>query len=801
MPDMPQVPSDDAINEFVAITKTTRDHATSLLQANNLDANQALNAFFESNSGQPPQNQWPVSSEPEPKPPGYPTENVQKSFNIDRGDSYTAPPSRPPSRIGHRSALERVRAQETDGAASYRKDFSHRIQVSSIDLPLAQSQHKMTLEEREEHDMQQAVAASLSRSFDRAGQESGVVSARGTQFGPANRDYYDNASWAMTTYNDPTPRQPCMHPDPEERKRENGFPAFCRPLASAEYLGACITILHSIPLSREAFISRNRLIPDYGHHPFWWNGEPIDTPPTGNDSQSRNSDKVFVEAQRLMAFLDGTTRAFGTITSLVDILTSGRNRPEKVLPEFLEQWQREAFLKNRNQPSSNLFESTLLTKSSNPQPQISRFPFCVAEMEFEPDENETLYDVIDNFLWQGTPPNKPHSTWLGKIAPIFTMRLRVSGKTTRPVGVKIPATWYPDRYLEANQGFVQELRERRLDAEADLEKLKDLIEDYSTAILPGGQATPFKTLLENAIAGTNKVVKGTRTDTSADSSDDTWETILTAEETEKLVGDLKSLAEKIDRRLATLSQKEQQVKESLKRFSKSLTEKDDDSEKPPHHKYTLRGVSTHPHLMYVLKRVPGAKNMRDIFPDMTFENEWEWWRISFSVEDGKNTTHRPIQDPLRVSRSDGSSYLLDRTKPRILIPNHQEPYGYTITPARELEVLQAAKEDHSSVLLVYANEDAVQYEGAELPEPLQAFLDADNQAFEDEIRRMQVRFEKELKEFQDGVTEEFVEDIDLRSASSSELNYIEEEDEGQGQEGGGEEEMNIEPDRRVPPAA
>lgn len=146
----------------------------------------------------------------------------------------------------------------------------------------------------------------------------------------------------------------------------------------------------------------------------------------------------------------------------------------------------------------------------------------------------------------------------------------------------------------------------------------------------------------------------------------------------------------------------------LKEFSQRLTFKEGDG--PPYHKYTLRGVCTQENVMYVLKQFPGT--------DFT-ECEGQWWRISYSVDDARELAYRRLQHPLRSTTPNGTEYFLDPTKPRVPVPEHKEIAAATVNPVGEFDVLRAAETESSSVLLVYASEDAVKYQAHELPEPLQ----------------------------------------------------------------------------------
>jgi hypothetical protein len=151
--------------------------------------------------------------------------------------------------------------------------------------------------------------------------------------------------------------------------------------------------------------------------------------------------------------------------------------------------------------------------------------------------------------------------------------------------------------------------------------------------------------------------------------------------------------------------------ESLRELTKALT-KSASEEGYPRNKYTLRGVSTKPHITYVLRRA----DFSDESSTDTIDNEWQWWRISFSRDDAK----RPSQDaskseaaPLGMPASVGwgvpagpaSEWQNAKMKEK---PRGSEHLGYTITKVREIEVLKAAREESSTVLLVYASDKAMQ---------------------------------------------------------------------------------------------
>lgn len=82
--------------------------------------------------------------------------------------------------------------------------------------------------------------------------------------------------------------------------------------------------------------------------------------------------------------------------------------------------------------------------------------------------------------------------------------------------------------------------------------------------------------------------------------------------------------------------------------------------------------------------------------------EWHWWRISFSTDDAKTQ-----QAAKPENRRDKSSKT-----------NNADVIGYTAVKVREIEALRAARESRS-LLLVYANNNAVDFPHNLAPPPLQ----------------------------------------------------------------------------------
>jgi hypothetical protein len=69
----------------------------------------------------------------------------------------------------------------------------------------------------------------------------------------------------------------------------------------------------------------------------------------------------------------------------------------------------------------------------------------------------------------------------------------------------------------------------------------------------------------------------------------------------------------------------------------------------------------------------------------------------------------------------------------VVTANVRKPYA--IHKVGEAEVLEAVKKEHDSVLLVYANDNALNFQGSELNVALKHFAARDNQAFAEELEQ------------------------------------------------------------------
>lgn len=311
-------------------------------------------------------------------------------------------------------------------------------------------------------------------------QETGVTSTHQPTFGPATRDDYDEGNWSMTLFNSAS-REIIISPDPEDRKRIDDEPAFLRPSPDNTYLGALITILHSIPLAREALLLRNRVLSDYGHDSQWWNGQSINLPKivTIHDGIETDNDwdDILYESQRLVAFLDSTSRAFGSTDALAGLRCLVSYDSEGNIGKYLEKWQEAAICADPGNQLATVFSSTALRQPLSGYESPVGKDFTALETFVEPEHGQTLYDVLDLLMWSDKSGEELDDVWLEHVADILTIKL--TSDLSQSVDVKIPPVFYPDRYLASCRDAAREYRLRKLQIYDEISRIDMLISRFT----------------------------------------------------------------------------------------------------------------------------------------------------------------------------------------------------------------------------------------------------------------------------------------------------------------------------------
>lgn len=407
----------------------------------------------------------------------------------------------------------------------------------------------MSLAQREEQELQQAVAMSLNHGMGK--QETGVTSGNQAHFGKATRDEYDESAWAMTLFNTSS-QEVVMSPDPEDRKRVAGEPAFIRPSSNNLYLGGFLTILHQIPLAREALLLRNKVLFDYGQDSQWWNGQPINLPKIvtvheGGD-QDNDWDDIIFETQRLMAFLDSTDRSFGSSDALASLknLHDYASDSEEAITRFLETWHRAALRAQPDNALSTIFQTHAYKQTPFDDPADEDEPISKELFIFEPhleqEPGQTLYDVLDNAIWSDRPGEQMDDVWLEHLGELLVMKLD-SYENAKSVDVKVPAVFYPDRYMSSCRELALEFRTKRLEVMEEIQKLERLMTRFTCPRTAVGSLT-VREILEKAaqaapvVLSENSVLK-----------DDSTTPGLKAEKASRIARQLQEVSQKVETKL------------------------------------------------------------------------------------------------------------------------------------------------------------------------------------------------------------------------------------------------------------
>lgn len=307
--------------------------------------------------------------------------------------------------------------------------------------------------EQDDDNLQKGIEMSLSQTI--SGQEVGITDATGTHFGPATEAYYDNDKWAMTASRSHA-QEILQNPDPEYRKREPGSPAFIKPSLAGNYIPPLITILHAVPIAREALLARDLLLEDYGYNSEWWDGQPIDTPrviDVDNPTEELIQAEVIPELQRHMAFLDQTERAYGNAEALANFNELRRYRSTEVENEMLQIWSASITKLLPDFELRDIFQNN----ASIDEATKTFFSLDLPLSEDMLDCGMTLYEALDDALWTAHRAAFSADTFLTKVADVLVINAYRQNQRGSGLGIKIPAVWYADRYLQESSVATKEM--------------------------------------------------------------------------------------------------------------------------------------------------------------------------------------------------------------------------------------------------------------------------------------------------------------------------------------------------------
>ncbi|KAK8221176.1 hypothetical protein IWZ01DRAFT_490039 [Phyllosticta capitalensis] len=526
-----------------------------------------------------------------------------------------------------------------------------------------------------------------------ANQESGVVGGAGVQFGPATREYYESNQWAMTTVSNASP-----DPPPDQRRRNQGEPAFLKPSQTLDYLPALLTILANIPMARNALLMKSHILSNYGENSSWWSGNAAAL--SGNVVNGQPSpgpsDRLIHEAQRIIAFLDATERAYGSAEGFIQLewfVHSTWANEEKDAIKFLGSWLAAA---ERLEPSDG-FSELFKTTAHQVQNGNSKYPniWCLTPVLDNGGSGPclSLYDVLDDTIWSDDPDGtKDVDAAIDRVAEVLVIIVKQPDVSANGLNMTIPESWYADRYLTAYESKSKQMRKDRAEYRGKIAEIQQKLQKYTRFNYQGktGDAlvlletamSAFRPSRRRSVQDDGDVVMAT---TDNDSSPD-----------DKVLKQLQTVYDNVKVKIEDLKKEEQMAQQSLEQLSGLLKEHSTTSELNPTSKYQLCGLSTDPSVFYI-KQNCGIKTSENVNQDLEAGQNADsatdcWWRIQY----------------------DNSGQI---SKSRIA----------------QTEALTAAAVENREVLLVYASEKALSQPLEELPQALADFVATDNAAYGKEL--------------------------------------------------------------------
>ncbi|OAP56675.1 hypothetical protein AYL99_08787 [Fonsecaea erecta] len=683
-------PTRDQISQVCAIIQVDEGSARVLLKKSNNDVNRAVNAFFED----------PVKSvieEPAASNDWQFQDNIPFQDDVSMGG--VAALSRPPSRVDN--SIMDLSSEHAAASASNVKSLKEQ-------------------EEMNDPDLQRAMAESLGQGLP--AQEDGVTGT-GAHFGPAKREYYEPSSWALTTYS--TSREIIEHPPPSKRRRTAGEPSFLRGSKETGYLGPLLTIYHNIPLARQALLMPALRVHAYAHDNSWWSGSTDENTKALSTDNSLRIDRqecnLLTEVQCLMAFLDRTTRAYGSVDALAD-LQAVRNRADATpFHCFLEAWTSAA---TRQAPQEQLTQvfSSVATKAGSPgDPQVVEKTLNCIDPFINHFPGETLTDLLDNTIWNDEHGNID-DVWISHCAEIFTIRVHDPNSTSRSSDLTLDPIWYPDRYMYECREQMQQIRKelqsirREIDQYTHIQRRCQIYKSSDNRLLDVAEVLNSAVKASSTVLGKKSVSNGFL-DSQASGAEDT----VTQADVDELGSALQSVLQKIRHKLDSLEQRKNELRLRSRQVTMRLTKPTLEAPDVPHRKYTLQGVATKPGVTYFRRQ--NAKINLLLDDDILEQDSLSrgWWRTAWLQDEAQPATfHPPMIGPVTRAQAEATK--------------QSERLPYSITRVQEADVLEAVRKEANSVLLVYANENAMKVQGGELSISLRHFVDRDNQAFAEELQ-------------------------------------------------------------------
>lgn len=226
---------------------------------------------------------------------------------------------------------------------------------------------------------------------------------------------------------------------------------------------------------------------------------------------------------------------------------------------------------------------------------------------------------------------------------------------------------------------------------------------------------------------------------------------------------IRGVLARVDRKIGELEEEKSVLQRQIDEMNLRYTEPvEGEGEPQPRMRYLLQGVATRPEVMYVRRRQREVGSQQEEEGEVDLlepeesdmdttgaqENdddgeEWKWWRIAWTnsssskANNNARAQHAPMIGPISQAQAMAAEQHRDQVNTTDTDAN-TDGSPYTIAEVSEASVIEAARTEHHSVVLIYASEAAVNYQSSSsstnLSPALRKFVEQDNKSFERELR-------------------------------------------------------------------
>ncbi|EGU80573.1 hypothetical protein FOPG_06128 [Fusarium oxysporum f. sp. conglutinans race 2 54008] len=629
-------------------------------------------------------------------------------------------PSRPPSRSNNRSPLGTMVDWTAAHVPGNSLGHPHEYALTRTHTGVPESQAQ------EDDDMQRAIRASAQEAgLPVSHHESGIIGTSEPpppHFGPANRETYVAADWAIVQ-SDPMKESSVNEFTPSKRKRAPGAPAML-VISSAQggehRLGGLLTVLHEIPLARNILLGIGSPATTYGCNNDWWRGQIILSPEVlakmaeegSSDPSVHKSGSAFEdEVHRLMAFLDSTERGYGSVSVLADILAdSDKQGMEKQFYEMLGKRYPDVAQPMMQVAGVSMFYG-------DDEEEVASFGLLEIEhFQHEYSYIKTLYEALDHVMWSDTVGlDKIHDgskmAFFKKMGDVLVLDTTGDGPSD---SFEIPLEFYPERYLMNRKDEARRIQHGWCQTKEQTKRILDKKEQLVSLAGTWGDATNdkgavlkkaidqwegYRSYLESFLRFKTLEKSGFDIDkypdyrTAPPDVDDN--VYLESQKVTDVIDYSESLLVDLETKMKGLDVELEQITAKQRALGRLLTVPDKPSRPKPMSckRYLLRGLVASSSVLYVCQREEA--DLIDL-SDVETKPRDQWWRLAYT------------------------------------------PYGDQAVRAEKTTidiVLVDIWKDTKKPLLVYATEDALGTPKDHLSSQLERFIKVENKAFRQELSK------------------------------------------------------------------